>query len=136
MTEQELIQENEKLNARLQKAVTVFNDQKATIQRLTKERDDAKADLSQAQETINELEKKLAESAQDETFFHQVEEISNLNESLKKERTEKEEAQTAHDIVLKELEQTKTNVAKIQNHFTEQLHSMEEAFAEMCNEVI
>ena len=69
MTEQELIQENEKLTARLKKAVEVFNEQKATIARLTEEVESLKTKAEQANEKDNE-------------FFDQVNEIENLKAEL------------------------------------------------------
>lgn len=71
MTEQELIQENEKLNARLQKAASVFAEQKATIKRLTEERDAAVAKTGEAEK-------------QDELFFEQQNEIEDLKDRLQK----------------------------------------------------
>ena len=74
MTEQELIQENEKLTARLKKAVEVFNEQKATINR-------------QADE-INSLKTKASEAeSKDNEFFEQVNEIEKLKEELKEVQT-------------------------------------------------
>ena len=137
MTEQELIQANEKLNARLQKAVEVFNEQKTTIARLTEERDAARAELQKAQETISVLEEKVEQaSAKDDTFFEQVKEIDELNKQLEAERNEKKAAQEAHDVAQKSLKETKAKVQTIQTEFTQKLQTMEEAFAEMCNEVI
>ena len=69
MTQEELKQENEKLTARLKKAVEVFNEQKATITR-------------QAEE-IESLKQKAAEGEKkDNEFFEQVNEIEKLKESL------------------------------------------------------
>lgn len=70
MTEQELIQENEKLTARLKKAVEVFNEQKATISRLTEE--------------VESLKNKAAEAEKhDDEFFDQVNEIEELKNKVK-----------------------------------------------------
>ena len=79
MTEQELIQENEKLNQRLTKAIEVFKEQKENIVRLTQERDEAKGALDKKEATITELRTKLDEkSSSDEKFFEQVNEIQGL----------------------------------------------------------
>lgn len=69
MTEQELIQENEKLTARLKKAVEVFNEQKATINRQTEEIESLKAKAAEAENKDNE-------------FFEQVNEIETLKVNL------------------------------------------------------
>ena len=83
--EKDLIQENEKLTARLKKAVEVFNEQKATIAR-------------QAEE-IAALKAKAAEGEnKDNEFFEQVNEITKLTEELAKERADgaaKEEEYTS-----------------------------------------
>lgn len=86
MTEQELIQENEKLRARLQKAITVFTEQKNTISRLTVERDDAKEELTKLNERIAQLEEVTKSiDEQDDNFFKQVEEIEDLSAKLKEQ---------------------------------------------------
>lgn len=73
--------ENEKLNARLQKAITVFGEQKASITRLTEERDAANTEIQKLKERIVEFEKKEAEnSEQDSKFFDQLKEIEDLKE--------------------------------------------------------
>lgn len=71
MTEQELIQENEKLTARLKKAVEVFNEQKATIARQTEEIESLKAKAAEAEN-------------KDSEFFDQVNEIETLKADLNK----------------------------------------------------
>lgn len=83
MTEQELIQENTKLQARLQKAVEVFKEQKADIQRLTEEKSVCVSENERLQKRINELEK-LAEdkNEKDDQFFEQVQEIENLKSTI------------------------------------------------------
>ena len=86
MTEQELIQENEKLRGRLQKAITVFTEQKNTISRLTVERDDAKEELTKLNERIAQLEEVTKSiDEQDDNFFKQVEEIEDLSAKLKEQ---------------------------------------------------
>lgn len=78
--EKDLIQENEKLTARLKKAVEVFNEQKATITRQSEE--------------IAALKAKAAEAeSKDSEFFDQVNEIEKLKDELanvKKELETKE----------------------------------------------
>lgn len=77
--EEQLQAENQKLNARLQKAVTVFNEQKENIARLTAERNQALEDATRYQNRVNELEKKLADKDADDTkFFEQLAEIDEL----------------------------------------------------------
>ena len=77
--EEQLQAENQKLNARLQKAVTVFNEQKENIARLTTERNQALEDATRYQNRVNELEKKLADKDADDTkFFEQLAEIDEL----------------------------------------------------------
>lgn len=83
MTIEQLQEENKKLNARLAKAVTVFKEQKENLDRLTAERDSAKADIVGLSARITELEAKLQEKSSDDTkFFEQLEEISKLEEQL------------------------------------------------------
>lgn len=83
MTEQELIQENEKLKGRLAKAIEVFKEQKENITALTEERDKAKADADFQAAKVQKLEEKLAEKSEnDDKFFEQEEEIGNLNAKI------------------------------------------------------
>lgn len=86
MTEQELIQENEKLRARLQKAITVFTEQKNTISRLTVDRDDARNEVAKLNERVAQLEEATKSiDEQDSNFFKQVEEIESLSAKLKEQ---------------------------------------------------
>ena len=73
MTPEELIQENEKLKDRLSNAVKVFKQQKADIERLTAERDEAKAALEKSESRAKELE------AQKIYFFDIVENLKIIN---------------------------------------------------------
>ena len=93
MTEQELLQENEKLNGRLQKAITVFGEQKATITRLTEERDSANADIEKLKNRITELEAKANEASEnDAKFFEQLNEIQVLEGRVNKLKNDCEDA--------------------------------------------
>ena len=93
MTEQELLQENEKLNGRLQKAITVFGEQKATITRLTEERDSANADIEKLKNRIAELEAKANEASEnDAKFFEQLNEIQVLEGRVNKLKNDCEDA--------------------------------------------
>ena len=75
--------EIDKLNGRLKKAVQVFNEQKANIERLTTERENALSALKDREGRITELESKLAEKEQDDNkFFEQLQEIDTLNETI------------------------------------------------------
>lgn len=86
MTEQELIQENEKLRARLQKAISVFTEQKNTISRLTVDRDDARNEVAKLNERVAQLEEATKSiDEQDSNFFKQVEEIESLSAKLKEQ---------------------------------------------------
>ena len=75
--------EIDKLNGRLKKAVQVFNEQKANIDRLTTERENALLSLKDREGRIEELESRLAEKEQDDNkFFEQLQEIDTLNETI------------------------------------------------------
>lgn len=83
MTEQEMQQEIDKLNARLKKAINVFNEQKTTIERLTTERDELKVRTNDYETRLKALEDSLAEkSTADDKFFDQLNEINTLEETL------------------------------------------------------
>ena len=56
--EQDLTQQVEKLNGRLSKAAQVFKTQKADIERMTSERDEAQAEADKLKSKIKELEQK------------------------------------------------------------------------------
>lgn len=108
MTEQELIQENEKLNQRLTKAIEVFKEQKENIVRLTQERDEAKGALDKKEATITELRVKLDEkSSSDEKFFEQVNEIQGLKRSV-------QELEKAFDEAKNTIEQKDQQIEKLQ----------------------
>lgn len=83
MTQEELKLENDKLNARLQKAITVFAEQKANIARLTEERDEALGNVDKLKNRISELEASAAKSNEDDDkFFEQLQEIDALKNEL------------------------------------------------------
>lgn len=85
---EQLRQENEKLNARLKKAITVFNEQKETISRLTEERDNAVSVVETKDALITDLRAKIAEKDADDTkFFEQLQEIDALNEEIQNQKT-------------------------------------------------
>lgn len=85
---EQLKQENEKLNVRLKKAITVFNEQKETISRLTEERDSAVSVVEAKDALITDLRNKIAEKDVDDTkFFEQLQEIDALNEEIKNQKT-------------------------------------------------
>lgn len=85
---EQLKQENEKLNARLKKAITVFNEQKETIARLTEERDIAVSVVESKDSLIADLRNKIAEKDADDTkFFEQLQEIGALNEEIQNQKT-------------------------------------------------
>lgn len=85
---EQLKQENEKLNVRLKKAITVFNEQKVTISRLTKERDNAVSVVDEKDELITELRNKIAEKDADDTkFFEQLQEIDTLKDEIQNQKT-------------------------------------------------
>ena len=107
MTEQELIQENEKLNARLQKAASVFAEQKATIKRLTEERDAAVAKTGEAEK-------------QDELFFEQQNEIESLKSQVV-ELTDQNKTQETSIEDLKDRLQTAQAVFKTQKATIQEL---------------
>lgn len=105
MTEQELQQEIDKLNARLKKAINVFNEQKTTIERLTTERDELKVRTNDYEKRLKELEDSLAEKAMaDDKFFDQLNEINDLEETLSKIITLKDETEQK---LLSEIEKNK-----------------------------
>lgn len=84
---EQLKQDNEKLNARLKKAITVFNEQKVTISRLTKERDNAVSIVEEKDALIADLRNKIAEKdAEDTKFFEQLQEIDTLNEEIQNQK--------------------------------------------------
>lgn len=90
MSEQELIQENEKLNARLKKAIDVFKEQKENITRLTEERDSAKQEITRLDTRVQELEAKVAESSEnDSKFFDLLNEIEIIKEQAKELEADK-----------------------------------------------
>ena len=88
MTVEELTLENERLNGRLKKAIQVFNEQKATINRLTEERDSANAEIEKLKSRISELEKSVAENSEnDSKFFEQIQEIDDLKTKVSQLQT-------------------------------------------------
>lgn len=121
MTEQELIQENEKLRARLQKAITVFTEQKNTISRLTVERDDAKEELAKLNERIAQLEEVTKSiDEQDDNFFKQVEEIEDLSAKLK-EQTD------VNNVLNNENKTLKKQINDVANAFNDFVRTSENA---------
>ena len=115
MTEQELIQENEKLNQRLTKAIEVFKEQKENIVRLTQERDEAKGALDKKEAIITELRTKLDEkSGSDEKFFEQVNEIQGLKRSVQELENSFDEAKNTIVQKDQEIKKLQTEAAGFQ----------------------
>ena len=116
MTEQELIQENEKLNARLKKAIDVFKEQKDNITRLTEERDSAKKEVAKLETRVQELETKAAESSEnDSKFFDMLNEIDEINGKVKQLETDKSmlnDSLNHAEIKNDELAKANTNLTK------------------------
>ena len=93
MSQEELQQQNEKLNQRLAKAIEVFKEQKENIARLTEERDKARLEVKEAEARVEELSKKLEEKSEsDEKFFEQVNEIQVLENRTRKLKADCEQA--------------------------------------------
>lgn len=90
MTELEidLTQQVEKLNGRLSKAAQVFKTQKADIERMTSERDEAQAEVDKLKSKIKELEQRISENSQtEETMMEQSEQLSQLETELSKTKS-------------------------------------------------
>lgn len=101
--------EIDKLNGRLKKAVQVFNEQKANIERLTSERDDALQTIKVRDGRIDELESKLAEKEQDDNkFFEQLQEIDTLNENVTELQKSVESLMGRNDELKSELDKKGT----------------------------
>lgn len=131
MTIEQLQEENKKLNARLAKAVSVFKEQKENLDRLTAERDSAKADIVSLSSRITELEAKLQEKSSDDTkFFEQLEEISKLDEQLA-------ENKVLYDGIASQNEQFRKELSELENKhrdLTIDYNSSKSAFKELGDE--
>lgn len=124
MTPEELIQENEKLKARLNKAVEVFKQQKSDIERLSSERDEAKAALEKSETRVKELEVKNSENAEnDAKFFELVEEIENLK--AQKAEIEKERKEFG-ELKEQEIQQLQSEKAAIENSMNAKVEAVKE----------
>lgn len=125
MTEQELLQENEKLKARLQKAITVFGEQKANIQRLTEERDSARKEITKANERITELEELTAKNDENDTkFFEQVQEIEDLSAAKKSLEDSLSKTESALKTTTEQLQNTTADLAAAEKREDELEHSI------------
>lgn len=125
MTEQELLQENEKLKARLQKAIAVFGEQKTNIQRLTEERDSARKELMKANERITELEELTAKNDENDTkFFEQVQEIEDLSAAKKSLEDSLSKTESALKTTTEQLQNTNADLAAAEKREDELEHSI------------
>ena len=125
MTEQELLQENEKLKARLQKAIAVFGEQKTNIQRLTEERDSARKELMKANERITELEELTAKNDENDTkFFEQVQEIEDLSAAKKSLEDSLSKTESALKTTTEQLQNTTADLAAAEKREDELEHSI------------
>ena len=116
MTEQELIQENEKLKSRLNKAVEVFKQQKSDIERVSAERDEAKTALEKCEARVKELEVKNRENAEnDAKFFELVEEIESLKDQKVKIEQERKEFGELKEQEIQQLQSEKTAIENSMN---------------------
>lgn len=131
MTIEQLQEENKKLNARLAKAVAVFKEQKENLDRLTAERDSAKADIVSLSSRITELEAKLQEKSSDDTkFFEQLEEISKLEEQLAENKVLYDGIASQNEQFRKELSELETK----HRDLTIDYNSSKSAFKELGDE--
>lgn len=125
MTEQELLQENEKLKARLQKAIAVFGEQKTNIQRLTEERDSARKELMKANERITELEELTAKNDENDTkFFEQVQEIEDLSAAKKSLEDSLSKTESALKTTTEQLQNTTADLEAAEKREDELEHSI------------
>lgn len=117
MTEQELLQENEKLKARLQKAITVFGEQKTNIQRLTDERDSARNELAKVNERVSELEAASKDKDENDTkFFEQLQEIDDLSAAKKQLEENLNDVQTKLASTEELLQNTTADLESVTKH--------------------
>ena len=117
MTEQELLQENEKLKARLQKAITVFGEQKTNIQRLTDERDSARNELAKVNERVSELEAASKDKDENDTkFFEQLQEIDDLSAAKKQLEENLNDVQTKLASTAELLQNTTADLESVTKH--------------------
>lgn len=134
MTEQELLQENEKLKARLQKAIAVFGEQKTNIQRLTEERDSARKELMKANERITELEELTAKNDENDTkFFEQVQEIEDLSAAKKSLEDSLSKTESALKTTTEQLQNTTADLAAAEKREDELEHSILTMRADVSN---
>ena len=117
MTEQELLQENEKLKARLQKAITVFGEQKTNIHRLTDERDSARNELAKVNERVSELEAASKDKDENDTkFFEQLQEIDDLSAAKKQLEENLNDVQTKLASTEELLQNTTADLESVTKH--------------------
>lgn len=132
MTVEELQLENQKLNARLAKAVTVFNEQKENISRLTAERNQAMEDAARNLARVTELETKLSEkSSKDDEFFdliNQIDEQRNVNDNLNKQL---QEQTTLYSGLSSQYDEYKKQMTDQLNAANEQVKNANAEIAEM-----
>lgn len=134
MTEQELLQENEKLKARLQKAIAVFGEQKTNIQRLTEERDSARKELTKANERITELEELTAKNDENDTkFFEQVQEIEDLSAAKKSLEESLSKTESTLKTTEEQLQNTTADLAAAEKREDELEHSILTMRADVSN---
>ena len=116
--------ENEKLKDRLSNAVKVFKQQKADIERLTAERDEAKAALEKSESRAKELEAQKAENSQNDTkFFELVEENENLKS--KKAAIEKERKEFG-ELKEQEIQQLQSEKADLEQNLNSKVEAVKE----------
>lgn len=89
MTIEQLQEENDKLQARLKKAIQVFSEQKKTIEDLKTDKTALTTENDKLKSKIVELESKITEfEKNDDKFFDQIAEIDKINEELKSSKSD------------------------------------------------
>ena len=89
MTIEQLQEENDKLQARLKKAIQVFSEQKKTIEDLKTDKTTLTTENDKLKSKIVELESKITEfEKNDDKFFDQIAEIDKINEELKSSKSD------------------------------------------------
>ena len=89
MTIEQLQEENDKLQARIKKAIQVFSEQKKTIEDLKTDKTTLTTENDKLKSKIVELETKITEfEKNDDKFFDQIAEIDKINEELKSSKSD------------------------------------------------
>ena len=135
--EQQYKDQVDKLTARLQKAAEVFKTQKADIERVRAERDEAQAECTKLQNKLKEFEERINTNSNIEgEMMKQTEEMTRLENDLVASKNEVKELTSKLESTRIELTETDNALEKIRSAVGEAIVSIAEGMKTVSTNIV